>query len=176
MAETMMTLGSFQFSINSAAFDDLKRVTSYRWKQQERIGRDPANQFIGPGNDKVTINGTIYPSYKGGLGQINLMREMAALGEEQQLMDGQGNVIGPYVITSITEVQTVFASAGVPLKQEFTMELAKYGEDQTTGGTTGGNEGGDTGSGFSPFGNGWVSVANTVSDLISDFGLFQNNS
>lgn len=174
MADTMMTLGSFQFSIDTAAFDDLKRVTTYRWKQQERLGREPANQFIGIGNDKFTINGTIYPAYRGGLGQINQMREAAALGEEQQLIDGTGNVIGPFVITSITEVQTVFASEGVPLKQEFTMELAQYGEDQTTGGgdREGGGDG-DSGGGFNLFGgNGWVTVANTVSDLIDDFNLF----
>lgn len=158
MAEVMMTLGSFQFSIDTAAYQSLKRETSWRWQKQERIGRDAANQYVGPGNDKVTMQGVIYPHYRGGIGQLNAMRDVADQGEELRLVDGEGFVLGSYVIVRITENQAVFAARGIPKKQEFTIELALYGEDGAPagGGSSGGGTGGNGG------GNGWVSVVNTV--------------
>ena len=169
MSTTMMTLGNFQFSIDTAAYQGLKRENSWRWAKQERIGRDAAQQYIGPGNDKVTLDGTIYPHFRGGLGQLDAMRSLADQGEELRLVDGRGYVLGTYVITRISENQAIFASEGVPLKQEFQIELALYGEDgvpnsASSGGGTGGNftSGGNSSGG----GNGWVALANNI------FGLF----
>ena len=165
MADIMMTLGDFQFSIDTAAYQGLKRETSWRWKQQERIGREPANQYIGPGNDRVTLDGSIYPHFRGGLGQLNAMRSMADEGEELRLVDGRGYVIGTYVITRISENQATFAAEGVPLKQDFQIELALYGED---GAASSGGGGDSSGGGGSPGGgNGWVSLANTVIGLFT---------
>ena len=67
----------------------------------------------------MTLGGTIYPHFRGGLGQLNAMRDMADAGEELRLVDGRGYVLGTYVITRISENQAIFASEGVPLKQEF---------------------------------------------------------
>ena len=85
------------------------------------------------------------------------MRAMADEGEELRLVDGRGYVIGTYVITRITENQATFAAEGVPLKQDFQIELATYGEDGVPSGGSGGGSGGSNGGG-----NGWVSVIDTV--------------
>lgn len=60
---TMMMLGQYRFSIDSAAYQTFTRSTEYRWEEQKRLGKDPAMQFVGPGTDTITLEGTIYPHF-----------------------------------------------------------------------------------------------------------------
>lgn len=129
MPETMMALGAYRFSIDTAAYQSLQRSAAYRWPQQERIGREPASQFLGPGTETITLNGTIYPTYKGGLGQLGAMREMAGTGTPLLLVDGLGRILRKWVITQIEETQDTFLAGGIPRKVTFTMSLQRYGED-----------------------------------------------
>jgi len=145
-AQILMTLGGFQFEINTAAHDQLQRQSAYRWEKQDRLGREPAMQFIGKGEEKINLNGVIYPHFRGGLGQLNTMRTMAEGGEPLQLIDGLGNVLGQYCITQVQETQTVYVGPGIPRHVDFSMELARYGEDQFGGGSSGG--GGNGGGGW----------------------------
>ena len=49
----LMKLGEYTFSIDSAAYQSLSRTTEFRWRSQARVGRLPAQQFIGPGRETV---------------------------------------------------------------------------------------------------------------------------
>ena len=37
----MMQLGAFQFSISTAAYQELTRRSEYRWASQDRFGKQP---------------------------------------------------------------------------------------------------------------------------------------
>lgn len=130
MAQTMMALGDYRFSVDTAAYQSWQRSIAYRWPQQERIGREPASQFVGPGTDSITLEGTIYPAYKGGLGQLDAMRDMAGAGKPLLLVNGLGRIHHKWCITQIDEGQSTFMQAGIARKVTFTMTLQKYGEDQ----------------------------------------------
>lgn len=132
-AEILMTLGGFQFAVNTAAHESLQRETAYRWEKQDRLGREPALQFIGAGDDKITLQGRIYPHFRGGLGQLNTMRQMAGEGEPLQLIDGLGNVLGPYCIARITEGQSAYLGPGIARRVDFSLELERYGSDNLAG-------------------------------------------
>ncbi|MCL6285588.1 phage tail protein, partial [Ruegeria sp. 2012CJ41-6] len=67
MSNVMMMLGAYPFMLDTAAYQRLSRVSSYRWKQQDRIGRKPAQHYVGPGADRITLRGEILPHWKGGL-------------------------------------------------------------------------------------------------------------
>lgn len=125
-AFTMMRLGSFSFSINTAAYQDLKRATEYKWAAQERFGQLDALQFTGPGEDSITLEGVILPAYRGGTGQVESLRALAATGQPQMLISGLGAMHGRWVIESVGEGQGVFAAAGIPRRQEFTLKLRKF--------------------------------------------------
>lgn len=122
----MMQLGMFQFSITTAAYQELRRRTSFRWPSQELYGRLPALQYTGPGEDTMTLTGTIYPEFRGGAGQLNKMRNIAGAGRPLLLVSGTGSMLGRWVIESIDEGQMVFAAEGRPRKQEFTLQLRKF--------------------------------------------------
>lgn len=129
----MMRLGDYKFSLNTAAYQELRRRNSWRWPTVDRIGARPASQFVGPGEDCVTMSGVIYPHFRGGLGQLGDMRAEADKGAPLLLVDGTGQVWGKYVITDIEEGQTVFFSNGAPRSQTFDISLQAYGgEDADT--------------------------------------------
>ncbi|ROO28286.1 phage tail protein, partial [Salinisphaera orenii] len=77
----MMMLGQFMFSVASAAPQQVGRRARYRWPAQHVIGRRPVLQHTGPGEESFTLPGRIYPHYKGGLRQLDAMRELAGLGD-----------------------------------------------------------------------------------------------
>jgi uncharacterized protein len=121
----MALWGRFPFSINTAAFQELNRETSWRWPSQELFGQLPLSQFVGAGDDTITLRGVIYPEFRGGTKQIEDMRDMASNGAAELLIDGRGNILGRWACTQISETQSTFAGFGVPLKQEFTMSLRR---------------------------------------------------
>lgn len=126
MAEVMMQLGFLQFSLDNAAYQRLSRSSEYRWASQSRIGSNDALQFTGYGPETIEIGGVIYPHFKGGLRQLDKMRLQASLGLPLPLVSGAGRVLGLWVIETIYEGQEIFAKQGIPLKQEFTMRIARY--------------------------------------------------
>ena len=128
----MARIGSFTFSIDSAAFQQLERKTSYKWAKQERIGRNPALQFVGREAETITLQGTIYPHFRGGLGQMAQIRALAGSGMPQDfaMCDSEsGTVMGRWVVESVRETRTVFFADGAPRKIDFSITLTEYGED-----------------------------------------------
>lgn len=128
MADVMMKLGAFSFGIDTAAYQQLMRSTQYRWSAQTRVGNHDALQFTGYGEDTITLTGRIYPGWRGGTGQVQDLRDEAAKGEPQLMVDGNGYIHGRWVVTSIEEQADVFARAGVPRRQQFTLQ-ARYFDD-----------------------------------------------
>lgn len=142
MIEIMMALGPFRFSVNTAAYQSLRRASQYRWPAQERIGRAPARQFVGVGGETITLEGAIYPyadeplldqlvngHVASGADQLDLLRELASEGKPLLLTDGRGKVWGQWCVESVDETQTVFFANGSPRKIEFNLSISSYGED-----------------------------------------------
>lgn len=129
----MMILGVYRFCISNAAYNLLARNTEYNWQEQQRLGTTPAMQFVGPGMDSITLQGEIYPQFKGGIRQVSLMRAEAGLGLPLMLISGNGTAFGRWCITSINEVQTTFLKDGTARKVSFTLALKRYGEEQQQG-------------------------------------------
>lgn len=128
----MAKLGDYMFSLDTAAFQQLQRETAYRWAVLNRIGRAPARQFTGLGDDQITLNGVIYPHFRGGLGQLGLLRASAARGEPLALVYGferAGQYCGRWVISKVHEGRTEFFQNGAPRKIEFSLQLEAYGDD-----------------------------------------------
>ncbi len=124
----MLQLGEFQFGINTAAFQKLSRTNEWRWPSQDRFGNPPVLQYIGQGAETITLPGVIYPEWRGGFGQLDAMRAQAGQGQPLTMIDGRGQLMGKFAIERIEESQSVFADAGAPRKQEFTIQLRRFFE------------------------------------------------
>lgn len=126
-----LLFGNFMFSLNSAAFQEMNRSTAYNWPAQERVGQLAALQFTGPGEETIALPGVIYPSYRGGLAQMDKLRKQAARGKPDFLIDAQGNVYGRFVVERIEENRSNFAPLGIPRKIEFNLYLRKFDGTQS---------------------------------------------
>ena len=131
----LLALGQFVFEIKTAPYEELRRRTDYRWGSQNRIGAPPSHQFMGRGEDTITLQGTLYPEITGGPVQLEKLREMGDKGETWILMSGAGNKLGHWFIESVEETQTVLFSDGTPRKIQFTLQLKR--DDTEDAGTLG---------------------------------------
>ena len=129
MSSVMLQLGQYVFSLDTAAYQRLKRSYPYTWQPQARTGREPAQQYTGPGAQQITLNGTMYPLFRGGLGQIDALKQEADQGKPLMLVDGTGMIWGRWCIQEITETRTLFHRDGTLMKIEFILQLIAYGED-----------------------------------------------
>jgi phage protein U len=122
----MLRLGNFNFSLNNAVFQEMRRSAEYRWPGQDRFGQMPALQYTGPGEEIITLPGVIYPSWRGTAAAMANLRVLASKGQPQQLIDAQGNLYGRWVITSVEETRSTFAAFAQPRKVEFNVTLKHF--------------------------------------------------
>lgn len=125
----MMALGAFRFGIGQANYQNFTHEAAFRWEKVDRVGRAPALQYLGPDAETITLEGVIYPHYRGGLRQVDLMRTQARLGQPLILVDGLGFVWKRWVIAQVSEKRSVLWANGAPRRIDFTVQLMAYGGD-----------------------------------------------
>lgn len=125
----MMTLGLFVFEVKSLPYQQLQRSSQWRHPSQNRVGQRPAYQYLGPGEDTITLSGTLVPELTGGRVTLDDVRVMADEGKAWPLIEGSGRVYGYWSITAVQETSTVFFRDGVPRKIDFTINLVRVDED-----------------------------------------------
>ena len=57
----MLSLGMFVFSLHTLAYQEFQRQTEWRHASSSRIGAQPARQFVGRGDDAITLPGVLLP-------------------------------------------------------------------------------------------------------------------
>lgn len=125
----MMSLGTFVFSLSTAAYQQLQRQMSWRHPTSERVGARAARQFVGPGEETIDLSGVIHAELADDLLTLDVLRELAAEGRPLALVEGNGTVYGAYVILSINEGRTEFFSDGTPRRIDFQLQLARTDDD-----------------------------------------------
>jgi len=119
----------YYFNLDTAAFDELRRQTAFRWAGQERLSRSIAQQAVGQGEDKISLKGVIYPGAKVGLKQLETLRSIGRALRPLSLVTGYGEVLGNWCLLSVEEEQSSLLAGGIPRKQSFSLEFVSYGDD-----------------------------------------------
>lgn len=129
----LMGLGQFVFSITTLGFEQLQRKTAWRFAKQDRVGARPVRQFLGPDDDTITLSGLVATELTGGTAGIDELRAMADTGNAWPMVDGAGHVYGQWVIEDLSTDSTLHDAQGIPLRVEFTLQLARVDDDRTDG-------------------------------------------
>lgn len=124
----MMILGMFVFMLKTAPYNQLQRKNSWRHPEQQRIGQRPAYQFLGPGEDTITLSGTLMPEITAGRLSLDLIRAMAEDGKAWPLIEGSGRMYGFWAVEEVSETSSEFFRDGVPKKIEFSLSLKRVDE------------------------------------------------
>ncbi|MFI7864497.1 phage tail protein [Ectopseudomonas khazarica] len=127
----MMALGMFVFGLPTLAYQELQRTTEWRHGSTSRIGTNPASQFLGRGEDTITLPGTLLPGLVGSPLSLDTLRMMADTGKAWPLVSGTGKIYGAWVITSISETQQIFFEDGTARRYEFTINLKRIDDGRT---------------------------------------------
>ena len=126
----MLALGMFVFSLSTAAYQELQRQTEWRHASNTRIGAAPARQFVGRGEDAITLPGIILPELAGSALSLDALRLMANTGKAWPMVEGSGRIYGLWVIESLSETKTLFFRDGTPRRIEFTLSLKRIDDDR----------------------------------------------
>ena len=127
---TMLRLGDFNFAVDTAAYQKYVAKYAARWPAQERLGREPALQFVGMDSPEVTLDGVVYPTFSGNRQtSIVPLREMLMTGNPCQMVTGAGAVCGFWSILNVSDTRSYFLDNGEGRKIEFSLSIKYYGPD-----------------------------------------------
>ncbi len=126
----MLALGMFVFSLSTAAYQALQRQTEWRHTSSNRVGAAPARQFLGRGDDSITLPGIILPELAGSALSLDAIRLMANTGKAWPMVEGSGRIYGLWIIESLSETKTLFFCDGKPRRIEFTLSLKRIDDDR----------------------------------------------
>lgn len=135
----MMALGQFVFSLSTLAYQEFQRQTDWRHATTSRIGTNPARQFLGKGEDAITLPGVLLPELAGEAISLDVLRQMADTGRAWVLVEGTGRIYGLWIIESLSETRTLFFQDGAARRIEFSLNLKRVDDDRIDllGGLTG---------------------------------------
>ena len=129
MTRPLFQLGSFQFDLPNGVPQSVDWDAGYRWEEQGRLLRDPAQQFVGPGSQTITLDGVLFPGFSGKQGTLSDLRNLARTGKPLMLTDGLGKVYGKWGIKQVREGKSTFAPGGGARQITFNVQLVYYAED-----------------------------------------------
>lgn len=121
----LMALGMFLFQIPTLAYDELRRKTDWRFARSSRVGARDAVQFLGPGDEAISLAGAVYAEITDGRVSLDDLRTMADDGEALPLIDGTGTVFGNFVIEAIDERHAYLMADGRARRIDFGIDLLR---------------------------------------------------
>src|SRR5690554_90953 len=127
----MMALGLFVFGMHTVAYQELQRQTDWRHPSTSRVGTNPARQFLGRGDDTITLPGVLVSGLTGTQVSLDVLRQMADTGKAWTLIEGTGRIYGLWVIESMQETRTYFFKDGAARRIEFTLTLKRIDDGET---------------------------------------------
>jgi len=131
----LMALGQFVFGLHTLAFQSLQRQTAWRHAQNSRVGARAASQFLGAGDDTITLPGVVLPEF-GSRMSLDELHTLADAGQPLALVDGNGRVYGQWVITEKSETASYFSPTGEPARIEFSVSLRRVDDNIVDNRTT----------------------------------------
>ncbi|SKB98884.1 hypothetical protein SAMN05216168_0004 [Kosakonia radicincitans] len=125
----MMVFGMFVFMLRTAPYQQLRHSQEWRHVKNERVNQSASWQYIGAGDDTVTLEGVLYPEITGGNLSLSALETIGFAGRPWPLIEGEGRIYGMYVLTRLERGKSEFDQYGNPRKIEFTLSLSRVDTD-----------------------------------------------
>lgn len=125
----MMIYGMFVFQLSTLPHQQIQQSRNWRHVKNERINRSASWQYIGAGDDTITLSGLLYPEITGGEVSLTALTSLAYVGRPWPLIDGVGQIYGMYVITGLNTTRSELDRYGRARKIEFTVTFERVDED-----------------------------------------------
>lgn len=120
----MMVFGMFVFTLRTAPYQQLRHSQDWRHVKNDRINQSAGWQYIGAGDDSITLDGVLYPEITGGNLSLSSLETIGFTGRPWPLIEGDGRIYGMYVMTRLERGKSEFDRYGNPKKSSSLSALA----------------------------------------------------
>ncbi|HCI6475704.1 TPA: phage tail protein [Klebsiella quasipneumoniae subsp. quasipneumoniae] len=124
----MMVFGLFVFELRTLPYQQLQLSRHWRHFKNDHVGQSAKWQYVGAGENQLTLGGLLYPEITGGNLSLGAVSTMAYTGLAWPIIDGIGSNYGMYVITGLQETHQEFDRYDKAKKIEFTLSLQRVDE------------------------------------------------
>ena len=100
---SLFILGGVVMDTRPFNADKFDRTASADLVEKAVMGGLKPSEFMGQGEDTLTITGQLLPFKTGGLAEFEMLDEMRRTGARFPVMRGDGKRLGTYAITDISE-------------------------------------------------------------------------
>ena len=116
---TLMQWGPLQFEVTPLNFHEYDHSTATDWARKEIAGAPYYREWVGEGEEEVFLRGRVFPHSLGGLSHLNVMDSMRQAGHADQLVRGDGEVLGWFIITNLQRGHKFIGADGVGQQIDF---------------------------------------------------------
>jgi len=118
-------LGNIQFDLITY-FDGLSSTSAYNFAQHERINNKPILQYLGENLEELNIKLNFHSNFCNPKTEIQKLQTAAKTGKPLKFIKGNGDYIGAFVISEISEeiIQTSNEGSLISVKAE--VKLLEY--------------------------------------------------
>jgi hypothetical protein len=126
---SLYVLGGVVMDTRPFNADKFDRTASADLVQKAVMGGLQPSEFMGEGEDTLTITGQLLPFKTGGLTELDVIDEMRRTGARFPVMRGDGKRLGTYAITGLTERHDELMRNGVGFTVQYSVSLRKVQQD-----------------------------------------------
>jgi len=126
-------VGAVQIDTAPFSIDGVDRSHQADIAQKPLLRGLKGAEFMGEGDDVLTLRGQILPTKIGGTAELEAMRDHMVKGAALPVMRGDGTKLGSFMITGIRERHREILRDGTPFVLRHTITLKKVPEDRATG-------------------------------------------
>lgn len=116
--------------------DSVQSEASADFANKPLIGRRPGYEFMGDGEETLTLSGQLLPTKLGGLDELEALQAMRRNGERMMVARGDGKIFGWYAVQSISESHEMIGFDGVGQVIKHSIKLLRVdapGEEEGAG-------------------------------------------
>jgi phage protein U len=126
-------IGTLAIDTRPFAVDAMSRNAAADIASKPLIESLPGKEFMGEGDDEITLSGQLLPSKIGGLSELETLHAMRRAGTRFPLMRGDGRRLGWFAITRINEDHQELTRDGVGFVVKHQITMTKVAADSGSG-------------------------------------------
>lgn len=125
----LYSIGALTLDTRPFSVETVQRSTSADFADKATMGGIAAREFMGEGEDKLTLSGQLLPFKIGGLTELEMAHSMRRAGQKLPVLRGDGVRLGWYVIDKIGENHEELMRDGVGFFIKYTIDMTKVSAD-----------------------------------------------
>jgi len=126
-------LGPLKIDVTPFNVDGVTRKSATDYAAKPILGKEPPLEYVGEGTTTMRLKGSIFPEAIGGMDELNLLQSMRASGKPQNLLRGDGAVLGWFAVLDVTEKHSHLGTNGVGNRIDVQINLQRAGRPSAFG-------------------------------------------